>query len=198
MSTVITTNGTALTALFETLRQRTDNMQPILAAIGEDIMERTKQRFSTATAPDGTPWAANSQATLAAYLHRQSGSYAGFSHLGTKKPGLARVGDKKGYFKKDGSLSKKSQTLLENKRPLHGESGDLARQFHVSADAASVTVGSSMKYAAMQQYGGKKSQFPNLWGDIPARPFFPVMADGSLYPQEERLIVDALRDYLSV
>ena len=28
------------------------------------------------------------------------------------------------------------------------------------------------RYSAMMQYGGTKAQFPNLWGDIPARPFF--------------------------
>jgi len=28
-----------------------------------------------------------------------------------------------------------------------------------------------MEYAAMQQFGGKKSEFAHLWADIPARPF---------------------------
>jgi phage virion morphogenesis protein len=32
-------------------------------------------------------------------------------------------------------------------------------------------VGSGVIQAAMMQFGGTKSQFPNLWGDIPARPF---------------------------
>ena len=31
-----------------------------------------------------------------------------------------------------------------------------------------------MAYAAMQQFGGTKSQFPHLWGDIPARPFLGI------------------------
>lgn len=35
-------------------------------------------------------------------------------------------------------------------------------------------VGSIMEYAAMQQFGGTKSEFPHLWGDIPARPFLGV------------------------
>jgi hypothetical protein len=30
-----------------------------------------------------------------------------------------------GYFKSDGSLTKKSEQLLASKMPLHGESGDL-------------------------------------------------------------------------
>lgn len=32
-------------------------------------------------------------------------------------------------------------------------------------------IGSSKIYSAMMQFGGAKAAFPNLWGDIPARPF---------------------------
>lgn len=174
MPTVIAINNSAVTALLETLQQRTSNMSPVLMAIGEDIMERTKQRFSTATAPDGTPWAANSQTTLMRYLAKRGG-----------------------FTKKTGKISAKGQKLAIGKKPLMGESGDLARQFVASADEHGVTVGSTMIYAAMQQFGGKKSQFPKLWGDIPARPFLPVMANGDLYPQEEAQILDMLQDYLS-
>lgn len=35
-------------------------------------------------------------------------------------------------------------------------------------------VGSPTIYAAMQQFGGARTQFPNLWGDIPARPFIGI------------------------
>jgi phage virion morphogenesis protein len=37
-----------------------------------------------------------------------------------------------------------------------------------------VQIGSPMEYAAMMQFGGTKSEFPNLWGDIPARPFLGI------------------------
>jgi phage virion morphogenesis protein len=37
-----------------------------------------------------------------------------------------------------------------------------------------LAIGSPMEYAAMMQFGGTKSEFPNLWGDIPARPFLGV------------------------
>ncbi len=40
-----------------------------------------------------------------------------------------------------------------------------------------VRIGSPMKYAAMMQFGGTKSEFPNLWGDIPARPFLGISED---------------------
>jgi phage virion morphogenesis protein len=37
-----------------------------------------------------------------------------------------------------------------------------------------VMIGSPMEYAAMMQFGGSKSEFPQLWGDIPARPFLGI------------------------
>lgn len=58
----------------------------------------------------------------------------------------------------------------------------------ISNDA--LEVGSSMEYAAMQQFGGTKSEFPWLWGDIPARPFLGISSD------DESKILDILRDHL--
>lgn len=37
-----------------------------------------------------------------------------------------------------------------------------------------VDIGSPMQYAAMMQFGGTKSEFPSLWGDIPDRPFLGI------------------------
>lgn len=163
-------------ALLAQLRDKVDDMSPLLQATGEDIVEGIKQRFSTATAPDGTPWQANSRVTMERYI--------------TQRGGLS---------KKTGKISAKGQKLAINKRPLQGKSGDLARQFSSRVlGGSTLLVGSSMVYAAMQQYGGTKAQFPNLWGNIPARPFFPVRPDGSLYPEEEAKIVDRLRQYLSI
>lgn len=53
-----------------------------------------------------------------------------------------------------------------------------------------------MQYAAMQQFGGKKSEFPHLWGDIPARPFLPVDQAGNLSPTAEAKVVDIIQEYL--
>ncbi len=85
-------------------------MRPILQSIGEDLMERTKERFGTSTGPDGQRWQGNALATIQALLHRQSGAYAKFSQLKTGKEGVTRVGNKKGFYLKDGkTLSKKAQ-----------------------------------------------------------------------------------------
>ncbi|MGX2039883.1 phage virion morphogenesis protein [Methylocaldum sp. MU1018] len=59
-------------------------------------------------------------------------------------------------------------------KPLIGETGLLSTEIHYDAGPTRVMVGSNKEYAAMQQFGGKKSEFPHLWGDIPARPFVGV------------------------
>ncbi|SFK92376.1 phage virion morphogenesis (putative tail completion) protein [Nitrosomonas aestuarii] len=51
-------------------------------------------------------------------------------------------------------------------------------------------VGSPTVYAAMQQFGGTKSEFPHLWGDIPARPFIGISEE------DGQKIIDTFNDYL--
>jgi phage virion morphogenesis protein len=46
-------------------------------------------------------------------------------------------------------------------------------------------IGSSMEYAAIQQFGGTKDEFPHLWGDIPSRPFLGI----SSADKEEILLI---------
>ena len=83
-------------------------------------------------------------------------------------------------------------TLARKKgnKPLTGETGLLSTEIHYEADPRYVRVGSNKEYAAMQQFGGKKSEFPHLWGDIPARPFIGV----SKANEEE--ILDIVLDHL--
>lgn len=37
-----------------------------------------------------------------------------------------------------------------------------------------LVIGSPMEYAAMMQFGGSPDEFPNLWGEIPGRPFLGI------------------------
>lgn len=63
----------------------------------------------------------------------------------------------------------------ESDRPLTGETGKLMDEIHYQLIGSdTLQVGSPMKYAAMQQFGGTKAEFPNLWGDILARPFLGI------------------------
>jgi len=143
-------------AAFNRLAAANADLSPALRLIGETLKESTKRRFETSTGPDGQRWPANSQATYEA---------------------LAR---KKGEFRKgDGKLSggKKGAGLVMAKKPLIGELKALSHTIDYQDDATSVTIGSPMGYAAMQHFGGTKAEFPNLWGDIPARPFLGVSAE---------------------
>lgn len=140
---------------------------PLYRAIGELLAESTKERFATGTAPDGTRWAPNAQATFEAYLAR-----------------FQRV------TRKDGRINARGSALVMGKKPLVGETHELATLIYYQATDGGVEVGSPLEYAAMQQFGGTKGDFPHLWGDIPARPFLGVSdADAAA-------IVDEAMDYL--
>lgn len=170
MSFTIEVDSAPVLEAFNRLIAAGQDMGPIMRAIGEDVTRRAKRRFETSTAPDGTPWAPNSDTTLRALLH----------------------GSGKNFTKK-GALSARGNRVLADKKPLIGESRYLSREIDYAVDSDGVTIVASPKYAAMQQFGGTRAQFPHLWGDIPARPFLPVTAAGELYPDEEREILDVLR-----
>lgn len=157
------------------------DLDPALNSIGEHLVESTRRRFETGTAPDGSKWPVNSQATYEHYLYLISGKYG--------KTGK-RGGTKKGYLLKDGRASAQSAGMLAAKRPLHGISGSLAQEFYHHLIPGGVEVGSPMKYAAMQQFGGTKARWPQLWGDIPARPFLGLSDD------DRRTVLEILRDHL--
>ena len=86
----------------------------------------------------------------------------------------------------------KPSTLKKKKgnKPLIGN-GLLAQQIFYDYDEKGLFIRSPMEYAAMQHFGGMKSQFPNLWGDIPAREFLGVS------DEDEKMILNTVSDYLS-
>lgn len=132
--------------------ERAEDLRPALLEIGEDLVESQRQRFATATTPEGVPWAPNSPVTIAAYL------------------GLF-----KGSHKKDGSLSKRGEARAAAKKPGTGETKALQTTINYQLlDGNILSVGSPLVYAAMFNFGGTRAKFPNLWGDIPARQFAGV------------------------
>lgn len=163
-------DATAVAAL-ERLRDRCGNLAPLLKGIGEDLAESTKHRFSTATAPDGTPWAPNTEVTILRYLGATSGNH-----------------------KKDGSLSKKGSTRLGAKKPLTGETRMLGQQITYRLVGNTLEVGSTMIYSAVQQFGAKRGSLGGgaPWGDIPARPFLGIS------PEDGAAIEQSILDYLDV
>jgi phage virion morphogenesis protein len=170
--------------VFGEMVSKLDDMRPLMAEIGEEMVERTKQRFSDITAPDGTPWADNADSTIADYLNRFSGSR-----------------------KKDGALSKKGLARKAGKKPLTGETGSLRATINylLEGDDA-VRIGSPMDYAPFQQYGTKphtielRNKKALAFGGIvvrkvnhpgiPARPFLGFSDD------DQDAILEIVRSYL--
>lgn len=156
----------ALTRLANT----TQHLPTVLDLIGEMLVDSTKRRFATSTGPDGQRWASNSPMTILRYLGNYKGSYG----------------------KKDGRLTKAGAGRAMGKRPLIGETGDLARQIYPKVEGSTLYIGSTTPYAAVQQFGAKKHQFgKSPWGDIPARPFL------GLSDNDRSDILDTISDYLT-
>jgi len=126
------------------------------------------------------PIEANDAEILAA-LQRLQGA------VGDLRPALAEIGEDlidstmqrfSTSTAPDGSnwaLNSVLSTLLykEGDKPLV-DGGTLSQQIDKNVTREMLEVGSTMQYAAMQQFGGTKEEFPHLWGDIPARPFLGV------------------------
>lgn len=155
------------------LAARMGNLAPVLTVLGDSITERTKQRFDTSTAPDGTPWKPNSAATLGMLSAKLAGS--------------------KSNVRKGGSLNAKGLRELANKKPLIA-SGFLRQQIIPVVAGQTLTVSATPKYAAIHQFGGQAGRGHKV--TIPARPFLPIKPDGTLYPDEQQLVLDALNDFL--
>lgn len=75
-------------------------------------------------------------------------------------------------------------------QPLTGD-GALGKEIYFDVvEGDTLEVGSVMKYAAMQQFGGTKEEFPHLWDDIPARPFIGIS------DSDEEMIIKEINQFL--
>jgi phage virion morphogenesis protein len=76
--------------------------------------------------------------------------------------------------------------------PLN-DTGVLKNSFTYIATNDQVQIGTNAKQAALMNFGGTKARFPNLWGDVPARPFMPT---SQLPTSWERDVINAIRAHL--
>lgn len=89
-----------------------------------------------------------------------------------------------------------SQVTLDRRRKagtgaqILRDTGRLMNSISYQVDGDTVTVFTNVVYAGMHQYGGKRTQFPHLWGDIPARPFLGYSAS------DEEAVLEVLNGYL--
>lgn len=154
---------------FDALLERATDLRPLMQRLGEHLIETTKQRFDTSTAPDGSRWDPNSPVTY----ERLTATF-GKNNFHQKGAHAGRV-------------NARGAARLAGKRPLVGETRALATTINYQAGSDYVEIGSPMVYAAVHQFGARKGSFTGgrtPWGDIPARPFLGISDDDADAIQE--------------
>lgn len=167
-----TIDDSALQSALQHLEQRGTNLRPALLGIGEAWIGLVKATFATSTSPFGDKWAPNAAATYSAQLAKFAGSYS----------------------KKTGRLTATGARRVMNKKPLIGETRQLSTTIYKRVDGNTLTVGSPMAYAAIQQWGGKAGRGKKV--TIPSRKFMPIDDTGNLAPNARRVALAELEDYL--
>lgn len=150
-------------------------MKPVWQAVGLAIEEHVKQRFMTSTAPDGEPWAPLSENYAVQDVDdwgEGTGEYRAAARKRRRRrrsTGPISVTEAMA-FAADGPRRRKRRArragriLIQTGRMMNGV-------FSKAADDG-VTFGANAIYAGTHQFGSA----PN---SIPARPFLPVLPDGS-------------------
>lgn len=158
----------AAEAALARLEAQLGDLTQVMNEIGEELLESTERRWQEGVAPDGTPWAPNSPATLAAY----------------KKRGQ-RV-DPRPLFGPNVSGVPLRRTVFHTYGRDYVELGTNAIQAAVMQFGA--------KKGAFGSYqvnlGGRSVTASIPWGDIPARPFL------GLSEQDEANILSLVAEYL--
>ncbi|CAH0144125.1 phage virion morphogenesis protein [Pseudomonas brassicacearum] len=88
------------------------------------------------------------------------------------------------------TTGRRAETGLWPGKMLQVSAAGLAASITTQATDRSALVGSNKPYAAMMQFGGDQADFPQLWGDIPGRPYLPLDAEGGLQPEAEKAILE--------
>ena len=185
----------AVRAALGALQQRVQSMQQPLQAMGDDLTQRAKQRFNTETGPDGQRWKENSAATKKA------------------KGGKSILFDK-GELRRQIVPQVAGDTLTVSSTPIYAAIQQFGGTIHRQAGTTTVrhrtdAKGELLRSAIMNgkglifaKAGDKRAlerSFPTKAHTITiqARPFMPVRADGTLYPQEQTELLRVLNAYLA-
>lgn len=182
---------TALAAL----QARVANMRPVLLAIGEAMHARVDKRFSTQTGPDGAKWAPNKPATLKRKGNKpiltdsRSLRNAIVPQVSGNTLTLSAVEPYAAIHQFGGTIQRKAGSINVNHRTnakdellrsaiFNGKGLVFAKADHKRKLTRTFTVGAhSIK--------------------LPARPYMPVRADGTLYADEQRHVLAQIEAWLA-
>lgn len=142
-----------ITGVLLRLSRAMTDMSPVMDSIGEQLEYETEQRFEQGVAPDGTPWAPKSQATIDAYTRR--GGTVDFRPLYGQNL--------------DGTPLRKS---------FHRDFGPDFVEIGTNKIQAAVMQFGAAKGAfgtyKGKGFGGTSPEISIPWGNIPARPFIGI------------------------
>lgn len=136
--------------MFDRLAAAQADRSELMQDLGELLMQSTKDRFPTGQAPDGTPWAPKSQATLDSYRSREA----------RKRNASVPF---RPLFGPSGRLS--SEIFYE------------AGPQSVEIGSALIYAAVMQEGAEKGAFGSMANGSPIPWGDIPARPFLGLSPD---------------------
>lgn len=148
------------TNFFEYLKEtqkKFTHLKKYFDLVGEALLLSTDQRYRLQISPLGVRWAPNSHVTIQRYISKRRG-------FTKPSKGKSRTLNVKGL------LSLQSKQILRDR-------GTLQDLMHYRSTNKKLFVGPSIaasSYSRMMHFGGKKVNYPKLWGDIPARPYLGV------------------------
>lgn len=88
------------------------------------------------------------------------------------------------------TLGRYKETRTKHRKTPLWRGGDLYRTINMQYDDEAAAIGSNAVQAAMMHFGGTRSEHPNLWGDIPVRPFL------GLSEQDRSDVVEVVHEWL--
>lgn len=182
MNITINVQDSGVHQLLTAVSKRYNNMKPVFADIGEEMIKRVDNRFVSETDPDGSKWIPTK--VLSNYL----------GYAGTKK-GYKR----KQAYNKNGSWKAAFSRYLENKKTLY-LTGALRGDIHYQCNNNSVQWGTSgrIPYAGIHQFGGTAGRGKKV--KIPARPYLgrTVGSTMEIAPADRQAAMEIIMLYLNV
>ena len=176
------------------LARRVGTIGTALAMVGEQIVQRVDKRFSTETGPDGARWAKLRPATL----RRKRGTKI-LTESGDLRGSIVRqvigttlvVSAHEPYaaiHQFGGTVNRKAGNITTRHRT--NARGELLRS-EIMGGKGLIFAKASHKRVLERSFGLGAYKIT-----IPPRPYFPVRADGSLYPDEQRAILAAIEGWI--
>jgi phage virion morphogenesis protein len=159
------TGTEVIEAKLSALQSKVEHMRPIMAHIGNMILNDIDETFEA----EGKPkWVQLSRTTLR----------LGYTNMGKSK-------SKKSHLK-NGKLSRGFERYIADRKILQ-KSGRLRDSIVSKTSKNEVVVGTNLKYAAIHQFGGMAGRGKKV--KVPARPFMPIDAAGNLEPSLKQAIL---------